>query len=599
MSSSSARSSRWRSRTAVPVLATCGLLAGTVSGLASAAPESVAAAADCPQAYPLAQVTKGLDVTGLTVSHGTQPDEFTGTIVGKIDDGIAPGIDMIIARMSGSEITDPATGDVWRGIWAGMSGSPVYAPNGRLIGAVSYGLSYSPSDYAGITPAAEMYRLRDYGRTPVPPSSVKIPNRIADRMASTGVSDKQLVSGYHQLPMPRGVSGASEERLKAIAKRVGYSGRADIVSGFGASAGEKATPIIPGGNLVASQSYGDITSAATGTATAVCGKDVLGFGHPAAFLGRSHFTMHGADALYIETDLFGGSFKVSNPTAPVGSIVQDRTAGILGREGATPRATVVTSNLSASNGNQRTGRTTITQEIYRDDIPWLTIMHLYNNQQRVFDASAKGSATLRWTVDLVRSDGTPMQYTRHDTYASASDITYATLWDVYNDIWRIVSNKFADVRVTNVHLQGNLDQAYRAFEVGKVQRFKDGHWTTIKPGGTIQAKSGGMLRLRAWLAPHTDSASVGRWVGLKVPVGHYAAKRVGELKVSGGASTSVKSKPDSLKQLLDSMHSAPLNASVWGTVQVRTPGGPQLKQAHAAAPALVSGKMSVRVKIAP
>jgi hypothetical protein len=361
--------SRWHSRAALAVLSSCALLAATVSGVASAAPEPVAAS-DCPDPYPLSNVTKGLEVSGLTVSHGTQPDEFTGTIVGKIDDGIAPGIDMIIARMSGSEITHPKTGDVWRGIWAGMSGSPVYAPNGRLIGAVSYGLSYSPSDYAGITPAAEMYRIRDYQSGAARPNrTVDVTAGIARQMRSDGVSDRQLASGYHQLPMPRGVSGVTEEQLKRIAKRVDYSGRKGIVSGFGARANEEAAPIVPGGNLVASQSYGDITSAATGTATAVCDRDVLGFGHPAAFLGRAHFSMHGADALYIETDQLFGSYKISNPTAPVGAILQDRLAGILGRKGVTPPSTDVTSHVTATNGNQRDGATTITQEIYRDDIP--------------------------------------------------------------------------------------------------------------------------------------------------------------------------------------------------------------------------------------
>ena len=605
-SSSSPGLPRWQSRTALSVLATCGLLAGAVSGVASAAPAeapsdapATVAASDCPDAFPLVQVSEGLEVSGLTVSHGTQPEEFTGRVVGRIDNGIAPGIDMIIARMSGSEITDPATGDVWRGIWAGMSGSPVYAPDGRLIGAVAYGLTYSPSDYAGITPAAEMYRLRDYRSGAAPARSVEIPARIAREMESDGVSDRQLAAGYHQLPMPRGVSGASEERLQQMAKRAGYSGRGSIVSGFGASADEAATPIVAGGNLVASQSYGDITSAATGTATAICDGDVLGFGHPAAFLGRSHFTMHGADALYVETDAFGGSFKVSNPTAPVGSVIEDRMAGVLGREGATPRATVVTSDLTATNGNERSGRTTITQPIYRDDIPWLTMLHLYYNEQRVFDAAAKGSATLRWTVDLVRSDGTPLQYTRSNSYASAADITYETLWDLYGEIWRIVSNKYADVRVTDIHLQGSLDQAYRAFELGRVQRLKDGRWTTLKPGGTIQAASGSVLRLRGWLKPRADSATAGRWVGFQVPVGRYSASRTGELTVSGGAVTGPSSKPDSLQQLLSTMSSAPTNASVWGRLKVRTPDGPQLKQAHAGAPAVVNGSMSVRVKVAP
>jgi hypothetical protein len=594
---SSYGTSRWQSRAAVAALSTCALLAAAMSGVAHAAP-APAAAADCPEAYPLSEVAEGLNVAGLTVSHGTQPDPISGVVVGRIQDGIAPGVDMIIARMSGSEITDPATGDIWRGIWAGMSGSPVYAPDGRLVGAIAYGLAYSPSDYAGITPAAEMYRIRDYGSNAARPNrTVEVPSGIARRMRADGVSARQVASGYRQLPMPRGFSGVSQRQLERIAERVNYSGRDGIVSGLGATADEAPLPIVTGGNLVASQSYGDVTSAATGTATAICDGDVLGFGHPAAFLGRSSFSMHGADALYVETDALSGSFKVSNPGAPVGAITQDRRAGIMGRQDVAPSATVVTSHVAASNGNARDGSTTITQEIYSDDIPYLTILHLYSNQQRVFDAAAAGTATLRWTVDMTKRDGTPLRYTRRDTFASAGDITYADLWDVYGEVNRIMRNRFADVEINDVSLQSSLDARYRAFNLGTVQRYKDGKWNTVKPGGTIRARSGGTLALRVWLKPRPDSASVGRWVTLKVPVGTYSAKRTGELVVSGGASTRGLAKPTSLPKLLTAMSSAPGNASVWGRLQVRTPHGPVLKQGHEAAPSVVGGRMAVTVKV--
>jgi hypothetical protein len=204
---------------------------------------------------------------------------------------------------------------------------------------------------------------------------------------------------------------------------------------------------------------------------------------------------------------------------------------------------------------------------------------------------------LRWTVDMTRPDGTPVQYTRRDMFASASDISFATIWDVYEEVWRIVDNKFVDVHVTDIELRASLDEAYRAFRLGKVQRFKDGHWTTLKPGGTLKAKSGGTLRLRSWLKPQEDSASVGRWVVFKVPVGSYSANRTGELRVSGGQSTEVSSHPKSLHQLLAAMGSAPKNASVWGQLRVRTPNGPKLKRAHTAAPAVVNGSMSVTVKV--
>ena len=67
-----------------------------------------------------------------------------------LQDGIAPDVDMVMMRLTSPEI------DRVGGIWQGMSGSPVYAADGRLIGAVAYGLSWGPSPVAGVTPFADM-----------------------------------------------------------------------------------------------------------------------------------------------------------------------------------------------------------------------------------------------------------------------------------------------------------------------------------------------------------------------------------------------------------------------------------------------------------
>src|SRR4051794_33649082 len=136
-------------RTVVAAASTAAFL----SALAPA-PAQSAASSECPEAYPLDSLTRGQAVTGLTVSQGTEPDGFTGQVIGVLKDGIMPGLDMIMVRLSSSEIDRV-------GIWAGMSGSPVYAEDGRLIGAVSYGLAFGPSPVAGVTPAADMRQLLD------------------------------------------------------------------------------------------------------------------------------------------------------------------------------------------------------------------------------------------------------------------------------------------------------------------------------------------------------------------------------------------------------------------------------------------------------
>lgn len=104
-----------------------------------------------------------MPATGLTVEKGTVPDPFTATVLGVVENGIAPDLDLIIVDTDSPAIQRAG------GIWAGMSGSPVYAQDGRLIGAVAYGLSAGPSPIAGVTPAEDMYAVLDRPGSTVPP----------------------------------------------------------------------------------------------------------------------------------------------------------------------------------------------------------------------------------------------------------------------------------------------------------------------------------------------------------------------------------------------------------------------------------------------
>ena len=93
--------------------------------------------------------------------------------------------------------------------------------------------------------------------------------------------------------------------------------------------------IVAGGNLAASMAYGDVTIAGVGTVTSVCDDRVVGFGHPAAWAGETTLGLHPADAIHIQDDIIAG-FKVANLGGPVGTITQDRLAGITGDLGELP-----------------------------------------------------------------------------------------------------------------------------------------------------------------------------------------------------------------------------------------------------------------------
>src|SRR4051794_38573447 len=185
------------------------LTATGLSGLAAIAP-AVSATDGCPAAAPLSAATRDAPVNGVTVSSGTDPEPFTGSVIGVLNDGIAPGLDLILATLDSPELERVG------GIWAGMSGSPVYTADGQLLGAVSYGLSIGPSRVAGITPAAEMYALLDDGATAAGASRVALTPTMRRALVASGTATTtQADSGMTRLPVPLAVSGLSPERRAA------------------------------------------------------------------------------------------------------------------------------------------------------------------------------------------------------------------------------------------------------------------------------------------------------------------------------------------------------------------------------------------------
>ena len=175
------------------VLASAAVTAGLcLAGTAAITTPSQAATGSCDTAFPVADLTSGQVVHGLTVSSGTTPSAFDGSVIGVLHDGIEPGVDMVMMELSSPEISNVG------GIWEGMSGSPVYAADGSLIGAVAYTLSYGSTPIAGITPWEDM---QAYAGTPAPPVRVKVSAAVARKIAAaTDVTKAQASSGLPRAP---------------------------------------------------------------------------------------------------------------------------------------------------------------------------------------------------------------------------------------------------------------------------------------------------------------------------------------------------------------------------------------------------------------
>ena len=136
-------------------------------------------------------------------SHGTTAESFDVEVLGVLENGIAPGRDMIIVDTSSPAI------DAAGGIWAGISGSPVYI-GGQFAGTVSYGLTFGPSSIAGLTPAEDVAALVDLPATAAIRRLDRIPGPSACRTTSRGSSPS--TRGSRRRPRPASRSSGCRSR---------------------------------------------------------------------------------------------------------------------------------------------------------------------------------------------------------------------------------------------------------------------------------------------------------------------------------------------------------------------------------------------------
>jgi hypothetical protein len=468
-----------RARLAVSAAVTAGLC---LTGTAALTAPSHAAPGVCDTAFPVANLTLDQIVHGLTVTSGTAPTTFDGTIIGVLKDGIEPGVDMVMAKLSSPVISEA-------GIWAGMSGSPVYAENGDLIGAVAYTLSFGQTSIAGITPWEDM---QTWAGQPVP-LRVKVPASAARQIAaSTSVTQAQAAQGFHELKAPTLVSGLSQRVLDRA------TGRPYLTKGATAAGQAAASPtvsdIVAGGNLVATASTGDIVQGGLGTVTSVCSDRVVGFGHPMNFVGKTTLGLAGADTLFIQPDAVFGSFKVANIGNVLGTIDQDRATGISGLLNALPPEISITStvNYTPAEGAPRS-RTGSSQVQVPDASADTAFLELLANHQTVLDAFQPGSEDQSWTITGHTADG-PFTLDGSNLYTDRSDIAFGSVFDLPDLLWLL--HKITGVTVDSVDVTSDVDDSTDRLRIKGMQQRRGGAWVAVGKGHPALGRAGHEVRLR-------------------------------------------------------------------------------------------------------
>ncbi len=270
-----------------------------------------------------------------------------------------------------------------------MSGSPVYI-DGKLLGAVAFGFQFAKDPIAGIMPIQYMIdtfeekqggdgKGRQSGQSgrqgqPRQVSFSEISFNENSRefaefvksVSGAGNSGGQAVSapasvfgGQVLTPIatPLAITGVSPEVVSRFAPIFQSWGFAPVAGAGGAAEMSElkkadANTLRPGSTIIVPLVRGDYSLAAAGTVTYRDGNRIYAFGHPFLSLGVLELPMHEGEVVTVMSSN-ATSFKMSVPTAMVGTLRGDRSPGIYGELGVAPRMIPVEINLKTSRGEDR------------------------------------------------------------------------------------------------------------------------------------------------------------------------------------------------------------------------------------------------------
>jgi hypothetical protein len=301
-----------------------------------------------------------------TVFEGSDTQEFGVEVLGVLPGFPGPRQSAIIARLTGANVERT-------GVFAGMSGSPVYIDN-KIVGAIAFSFPFSKEPIAGITPIKQMIDLfnkgTDENNKPKEPRPVSFAQLASvdwkPSLPKPAITGAQLVTpvsagspllpllGQQMMPIatPLVFGGISQESLAMFAPQLLANGLLPV-SGVGGAAAitplaevnEKTFP--PGSSISVQLVRGDYSLAAAGTVTLRDGDRIYAFGHPFLSLGASDMPMTEASVVTVIANA-ANSFKLAVPGRMVGSISQDRASGIYGLLRQSPKMIPVKVNLHTS-----------------------------------------------------------------------------------------------------------------------------------------------------------------------------------------------------------------------------------------------------------
>jgi len=451
-----------------------------------------------PPAEPIMTVDEikpGMKGVGYSVFSHAGRVSFEAEIIDVLKNS-GPRRDLILAELRGDTVEEA-------GIIAGMSGSPVYI-DGRLIGAVAYGWSFSKRPIAGITPIAEMLEVmnapepeedRAHAIDPalpmpaVPPGNAAFGDAHGDPFPSTSEVISRLSAappattagdGLVPLRVPIVVSGLSGTGVDALRRALaplhlevveGVSGIASTSAGGVDDSGDLG----PGDPVSIPLARGDASIAAFGTVTYNDGTRLIAFGHPVFHTGGQRLPLASGRVIGVLPSQ-SQSFKFFTASEPVGYFFADQTPGVAGRLGNPPRMLPVTLALESPSGVE-----SFQFDVARDYFLTAPIIQALVGGTVSAHAFKGGLGTITTDVTMHLKDGSTVDF--HDVVATLSPSDQTAL-QTSAPISLLFGNPYGEPAVERVELAARIENDVRFSAIDAVEILDQ----RVRPGDTLHLR---------------------------------------------------------------------------------------------------------------
>lgn len=522
--------------------------------------------------FPLEDLKPGMKGVARTVFSGSEPQEFNLEILGVLNGYTGPRQSTIIAKLSGTNVDRT-------GVFAGMSGSPVFIDN-KLVGAIAYSFPFSKEPICGITPIKQMIDIFEQGdkkpratearavsfsslaradwKPALPKQSIGASSLIAP-VASNSALAPLMGQQIQPIATPVVFSGIKQETLSLFNAQLTESGLLPV-SGVGGAASitplEKydANTLLPGSSVTVQLARGDYSIAAAGTVTYRDGEKIYAFGHPFLSLGGADMPMTESSVVIVIPNTFN-SFKLAVPGRMVGAISQDRATGVYGQLGHAPKMIPVKLNLHTSRGQDEQ----FTYEIVSDEFLTPLLLNLTVFNSITARERSVGEATISVDGSIMIDGQSPIAIQRRFSSGNAAVLASGA---VASPTSSLLGSGFDNVNISGINLNivSSEDKNAATLERISLDRTEVGRGENVEIQAYVRTDSGKQFVERIPVQIPADAPS-GQ---LMITVGDGAT-----LQESSSAKSFV---PRELGQLVDAINKTKKNDRLYLRLLRPAPG---------------------------